>query len=196
MKLSGSNGGNGGEIRERALAHLSRELAESKLPSVLSSYMNGKNLPDAYRGIDPYIRSVRSKLIEDAGGELTQLQMVMLDGICETLLVLKYISTFIGEDPGNQIIGYNRLGVPTITDVAVRGFGSFHTILDKKIKQFHDMTAEQKNALSPQEVHRRAIMGEHLPTGRPLNTSKDMRLKENRDRENKEMAEQSRQEHT
>lgn len=194
MTKSGGNNGSGGgnilhkDIRKEAIGRFSLELRESKLPAVLSSYMSGKNLPAEYRGIERYVKEVRARMIDDIGGSPTQLQMVVLDGICETLLVLKFISTFIGGDPAGSLVIYDRAGNPVISDIALRGFGNFHAILDKKIKQFHDMTAEQKNALSAREVHRRAIMGEHIPTGRPNNENKEMPIRDEKTRQTREMA--------
>lgn len=161
--------GNNGKLKEKAMEHFG---SEAHLPAVLSSYMRTENLPEEYRGIEGYIHDVREKLIKEAGGNLTQLQMVVLDGICEVLIVIKFISAFISGAPANYIIGLDKVGNPVPSDLVVRGFAGLHQVLDKKIKQFHDMTADQKDEMSASEMHRRAIMGEHIPTGRPKGSQK------------------------
>lgn len=160
------------DIKKKAIEHLSLELAEARLPAVLSSYMRTENLPEAYRGIDGYVQDVRKQMIKEAGGNLTQLQMIVLDGICELLIVIKYISTYIAGNPESNIVGFDKFGIPHPTDMVIRGLSGLHQVLDKKIKQFHDMTAEQKDETSAAEMHRRAIMGEHIPTGRPTGSQK------------------------
>jgi hypothetical protein len=160
------------ELKEKALVHLGKELTDARLPAVLSSYMTTDNLPEAFRGIDGYVQDVRKQLIKEAGGRLTQLQMMVLDGICELTIVIKYISTFIAEQPASNIVAFDKFGIPHPTDMVIRGLSGLHQVLDKKIKQFHDMTADQKDEMSAAEMHRRAIMGEHKPTGRPTGGQK------------------------
>jgi len=164
-------GENGVEIKQSALQHLSKELADARIPAVLSSYMQTDNLPEEYKVIDGYVREVRERMIKEAGGQLTQLQMIVLDGIYELLIVIKYISTYIAGNPQQYIVGYDKFGVPHPTDMVVKGLSGLHQVLDKKIKQFSDMTSEQKDETSAAEIHRRAIMGD-IPTGRPTGSQK------------------------
>jgi hypothetical protein len=163
---SGGNGkSNGKKAGKPDVEKVIKDL-DLKLPEVLSSYMTAKNMPQEYKFIETYVNSIRVRLIDEAGGNLSQLQMLMLDGICETLTVLKYISTYMGEDPGNLICGLNKFGQPVMSDLAIRGFSGLHQVMDKKIKQFNDMTEARSDTMSAREVHRRAIMGPALRTGR------------------------------
>lgn len=156
----GENGG----VKEKGLEKYEQE---ARLPGVLSNYMRTDNLPDEYKGIDGYIKEVRQQLIREAGGKLSQLQMMVLDGICEVMIVLKYVSAYISGAPAQYIVSFDKFGNPMPSDLVARGFSNLHQVLDKKIKQFHEMTREQKDEMSASEIHRRAIMGEHIPTGRP-----------------------------
>lgn len=159
--------GNGSADKDNKLKLRAEELGV-KLPPVLSSYMTGKNLPREYKGIEPYVAEVRKRILLDLGQEPTQLQTILLDGICETLMVLKYISAFMGENPGELIVGFNKFGQPVMSDLAIRGFSGMHQVLDKKIKQFHDMTAVQQEK-DDDDGYLRAVMGDIRPvtTGKP-----------------------------
>ncbi len=164
-KTKGS-GGNGKSVAKKDVKKLAEKL-DLKLPDAISNYMTGSNLPKEYAFISVYVESVRNKMIDEAGGELSQLQTIVLDGICEVLMVLKYISCFLGEDPATTLVTFNKFGVPYMSDVAIRGFSGLHQVLDKKIKQFHDLTETRGDKMSAREVHRRAITGSALKTGRP-----------------------------
>jgi len=159
--------GNGGD-KTGDLGKITKELTGLELPNVLSSYMTGDNLPQEYAGIQDYVTEVRKRLIRDAGGRLNQLQSIVLDGICEILLVLKFISTMIGDNPSQTLICFNKSGVPGLTDLAIKGFSGLHQVLDKKIKQFHELTVLQSRK-EEDEGYLKAVMGDVRPvkTGRP-----------------------------
>ena len=157
------DGINGSDIKASAVVNFAKELKESKLPAVLSSYMSTNKLPKAYQGIDTYVKGVRAMLIKEAGGDLTQLQMVILDGICETMILSKYITTYIGQDIGGTVIATNKIGVEYISDVVTKGFSGLQTLLDKKIKLFRDQC--ESNRLDEEEdAYLQAVMGKKAGT--------------------------------
>lgn len=152
-------------IKEQAVQHYKKELAVSKLPAVLSSYMRTDSLPDEYKGIDPYVAGVRRQLITEAGGDLSQLQMIVLDGICETLILSKYIATYIGEDIDAEVVATNKFGTKYVSDVVLKGFIGLQTLLDKKIKQFRELIDVEKQD-EEEAGYLRAVMGKVKPPGR------------------------------
>jgi hypothetical protein len=152
-------------LRQSAITNYAKELKESKLPAVLSSYMGTDGLPEGYKGIDFYVRGIRKKLIEEAGGELSQLQMVVLDGISETLILSKYITTYIGEDVGGNVIATNKFGQEYISEVVTKGFAGLQALLDKKIKQFREM-CEVNRKDEERDGYLQAVMGKTAGTTR------------------------------
>jgi hypothetical protein len=161
-------GTNGDGKTGGSLQKIAKELTGVKLPDVLSSYMTGDNLPQEYAFIKEYVSEVRRRMVIDAGGRLNQLQTLVLDGICDVLVILKYVSTFIGENPGDRVVTFNKFGVPQMSDVALRGFSGLHQVLDKKIKQFHELTIVQAQR-DEDDGYLGAVMGDVKPikTGRP-----------------------------
>jgi len=157
------NNGNGQDIKASALVNYRKELSESKLPSVLSSYMSTDALPEDYKGIDPYIKGVRRELIREAGGKLNQLQMVVLDGICEVLILSKYITTYVGQDIGGTVIATNKFDVQYVSEVITKGFAGLQALLDKKLKLFRDL-CEQNRTDEAHEDYLRAVMGKTAGT--------------------------------
>lgn len=151
------------DLKQSAVLHFQKELAESKLPAVLSSYMSTDNLPEDYAGIDTYVRGVRSMLIREAGGDLTQLQMVILDGICETMILSKYITTYIGQDIGGTVLASNKWGQEYISEVVTKGFAGLQALLDKKIKLFRDQ-CESNRMDEEEEAYLAAVMGKKAGT--------------------------------
>lgn len=144
-----------------ALQHYSKELQEANLPKVLSSIMSTTGLPIEYAGIGDYILTVRKNLEQEAGGNLTQLQTICLDSICEVLILVKFIGTHIGQTIGESVITYDRSGTPKISDLASKGFGGFQGVLDKKLKLFHEL------AMKHQMVKKKSGYMESVMGGRP-----------------------------
>ena len=157
--------GNGKSVKEQAVEHYRKELMASKIPEVLSSYMSTLTLPKAYQEIDRYVIGVRRSLIAEAGGGLSQVQMIVLDGICETLILSKYITTYISEDIGNRVIMENKFGTKYLSEVTTKGFVGLQTLLDKKIKQFKELIEVEKES-EEEAGHLRAVMGKVKPTGK------------------------------
>ena len=155
--------GENSSIKQSAVENYSKELKESKLPAVLSSYMSTDKLPKAYAGIDFYVRGVRKQLTIEAGGDLTQLQQVVLDGICETLVLSKYITTYIGQDIGGTVIATNKFGVEYVSEVVTKGFAGLQALLDKKIKQFKEM-CETNRVDDEHDAYLQAVMGKKAGT--------------------------------
>ena len=90
---------------QQALLKEYRQLPTSnKMPLILSSYLRTEKLPAQFSGIEEYVLGVRSNLVTEAGGTVNQAQMIVLDSICESLILSKYISTWVAKDPGNNII--------------------------------------------------------------------------------------------
>jgi hypothetical protein len=162
---SGNNGSGSDnrDLKQSAVVNFSKELKESKLPAVLSSYMSTNNLPEAYKGIDVYVKGIREQLVEEAGGDLTQLQTVVLDGICETMILSKYITTYIGQDIGGTVIATNKIGVEYISEIVTKGFAGLQTLLDKKIKLYRDM-CESNRTDEAHDAYLSAVMGKKAGT--------------------------------
>ena len=146
------------EIKQNALMNYQRELKESKVPAVLSSYMGAGNLPPEYQSIDAYVMGVRRQLMREVGRDLSQLQMILLDGICETLVLSKYMTTYIVSDVSGNVIETNKYGQRYISELVSKGFMSLQTLLDKKVKQFKEITEEEKVSDEHNE-YLRAVMG-------------------------------------
>ncbi|MBA7619035.1 hypothetical protein ES703_26367 [subsurface metagenome] len=161
----GDMSGNGKNVKEQAIEHYKEELRVSKMPEVLSSYMSALTLPESYQNIDQYVRGVRLSLIQEAGGELSQLQMIVLDGICETLILSKYITTYISEDIGARVIMENKFGVKYLSEITMKGFVGLQTLLDKKLKQFRDLIDVEKED-EENKGYMRAVMGKVKHTGK------------------------------
>jgi len=162
--------GNGKDVKEQAVEHYRKELMVSKMPEVLSSYMSTGSLPEGYKKIDEYVRGIRASLIKEAGGELSQVQMIVLDGICETLILSKYITTYISEDIGGRVIATNKLGMEYLSEVTMKGFVGLQTLLDKKIKQFRELIDVEKED-EEEKGYMRAVMGKVKATG-PVKTGR------------------------
>jgi len=157
--------GNGKDIKEQAVAHYQKELVASKVPEVLSSYMGTGSLPANYRKIDQYVKGVRESLIVEAGGDITQTQMIVLDGICETLILSKYITTYISEDIGANVIMTNKFGTKYLSEITTKGFVGLQTLLDKKLKQFRELIDVEKED-EEEAGYMRAVMGKVKHTGK------------------------------
>lgn len=141
------------------------ELKEANIPPVLSSIMSTNDLPIEYKGIREYIGVVRHNLEQQAGGNLDQLQTICLDSICEVLIVLKFIGTFMGHDINASVIRYDKTGSPKISELASKGFGGFQQILDKKIKLFHEL-ALKKVVQEEEDAYLASVMGGRPTKGR------------------------------
>ncbi|TET63374.1 hypothetical protein E3J48_02605 [Candidatus Aerophobetes bacterium] len=157
--------GNGKNVKEQAVEHYRKELMVSKIPEVLSSYMSTDSLPEKYKKIDEYVRGIKKSLIAEAGGELSQIQMIVLDGICETLILSKYITTYISEDIGGRVVATNKLGATYLSEITTKGFVGLQTLLDKKIKQFKELIEVEKES-EEEAGYMRAVMGKVKHTGK------------------------------
>jgi hypothetical protein len=151
------------KLLDDAKKHYQTELSEAKLPAVLSSIMSTDSLPVEFAGIDEYILTIRYNLEQDAGGELNQLQTICLDSICEVMILVKYIGAFLGQNIGEHLIQYDRAGNPKISDLAMKGFGGFHQILDKKLKLFHELALKAAKG-QENDDYIKAVMGGTKPT--------------------------------
>ena len=114
-----------------------RELPHtSKMPNILSSYLRTEKLPKQFKGIEEYVVGVRTNLIEEVGGSCNQAQMIQLDGICELLILSKYISTWVAQDPEKHIMDTRG----NIRGALTKGWQGFQNSIDKKLSLFYSMS--------------------------------------------------------
>jgi len=171
----GDNGGNGKKvsgrrIRKKATTKFGELMLKRNAPGVLSSYMSTEKLPEKYRAIEHYVVGVRENLLHELEGSPNQVQMLLLDSICETLILVKFMSCLIAEDPESGIINKAR---ETMKEWITRGQMPLSNQLDKKLERWYQLAKMRRARLSPTQEHLKAILGKNMP-GMPGMTRKNV----------------------
>jgi hypothetical protein len=82
--------------------------------------------------------------------------MLLLDGICETLVLCKFMSCFLADDPADKLINYKR---ETMKEWVSRGYMGLQAQLDRKLERWYQMSKARRKRVSATQAHLQAILG-------------------------------------